>query len=246
MLHIQNITKTFGTLRAVDDVSFSVAPGETFALLGPNGSGKTTLTRVMAGLLYPSEGEVEVDGASMQQAPMAAKRVLGYVPDNPEAWGRMTGHEFLHFIGTLYDMSTSTREERIAALLPRFGLDGIQHVYFDQYSRGNRQKFTILAAFLHEPKVLIIDEPIVGLDPDSVSILETMLGEFTTAGGAVVITTHTLAVAERVADRVGFLYEGTLRAVDTVDGLKATAGLEATATLTDVYRHIVHQSSTVE
>ena len=240
MLEIQAVQRSFGATRALENVEFTIAPGEIFALLGPNGSGKTTLTRIIAGLLRPDAGDVRICGASVTTDPQTTKRHVGYIPDNPEAWGRLTGYEFLHFIGSLYDIPFSEREERIAALLPKFALADIQHIYFDNYSRGNRQKFTILSAFLHEPTVLLIDEPIVGLDPDSVQTLEEMLQAFAAAGGVVMITTHTLAVADRIADRVGFLTQGKLTALDTVSRIKSSAGLSADASLQDVYRHVLH------
>ena len=239
MLRLDGLTKHFGTLVAVADVTCTIEPGTIFALIGPNGSGKTTLMRMMAGLLQPTAGDVYYGAASMRSAPLVAKYRLGYVPDNPETWGRMTGHEFLQFTAALYDVPLAERSRQIARLVPRFGLQDIEHTYFEQYSRGNRQKFAVLAALLHTPDVLLIDEPIVGLDPDSVVVLETLLREFAAGGGSVVMTTHTLAVADRVANQVGILERGVLRAVDTVAALRAKAGLGEEADLTDIYRQVV-------
>jgi len=155
----------------------------------------------------------------------------------------MTGHEFLQFTGALYDIPLDERKRKIATLVPRFGLQEIEHTYFEQYSRGNRQKFAVLAALLHSPDVLLIDEPIVGLDPDSVVVLETLLREFAASGGIVVMTTHTLAVADRIAERVGILERGVLRSVDTVAGLRQAAGLADDADLSSIYRHVITRPS---
>ena len=240
MLELSQVSKHFGSVQAVSDVSFSVGEGEIFALLGPNGSGKTTLTRVIAGLLQPTGGSVRIAGVELAEHPIDAKRHVGYIPDTPEVWGRMTGREFLHFTGALYDMPPTRRAERIDELLPRFELGAIADGYFDQYSRGNRQKFTVLAALLHEPQVLLIDEPIVGLDVDSVQVLEDLLREFAGAGGAVLITTHTLTVAEHTAGRFGMLSRGSLTAVGTLAELKGQAGMPEEAWFVDVYRHFAH------
>lgn len=239
MLRIDGLTKRYGTLEAVSNVTCTIEPGTIFALIGPNGSGKTTLMRMMAGLLRPTAGDVYYGAASMRSAPLVAKYRLGYVPDNPETWGRLTGHEFLQFTGALYDIPLDERRRQIARLVPRFGLQEIEHVYFEQYSRGNRQKFAILAALLHKPDVLLIDEPIVGLDPDSVVVLETLLKEFAAGGGIVVMTTHTLTVADRVAERVGILERGCLRATDTIAGLRRRYDLLDSASLADIYRQVV-------
>ena len=243
MIKVDTLTKQFGSVTALDAVDFTVPRGSICALLGPNGSGKTTLMRIVAGLLQPTSGSVSINDVPMATHPVAAKRQVGYIPDDPEAWGKMTGYEFLHFIGALHEVPQVVREKRIAELLPHFGLEPIQHTYFDQYSRGNRQKFTILAALLHEPKVLLIDEPIVGLDPDSVSTFESLLLRFVAEGGTILITTHTLAVADRIADRVGILHNAELASFATPAELKKAAGLGDDAHLLDLYHATVGQDA---
>jgi len=239
MLHIDQLSKQFGAETVLERISLTVPTGSIYALIGPNGSGKTTLTKIVAGLLRPTDGTVSIGGADIVRNPLAAKRIVGYIPDNPEAWGKMTGREFLHFVGALYGMPPATRRERIDALLPRFQLEAIADRYFEQYSRGNRQKFSIIAAWLHEPKVLLIDEPIVGLDPESVVTFEGMLQEFAANGGSVLITTHTLLVAEHVADTIGLLAQGSLVASDSLPQLRAQAGLPEDASLVAVYHALV-------
>lgn len=245
MLETNQLSKSFGTTAAVSAVDVQVAPGSIFALLGPNGSGKTTFIRLLSGLLQPTSGTISIAGISMADEPMAAKQLVGYIPDNPEAWGQMTGLEFLHFTGALYNVPEGVRSQRIQALLPRFNLEGIEHTYFEHYSRGNRQKFCILAALLHEPKVLLIDEPIVGLDPDSVNVFEELLKEFTAGGGSVLITTHTLQVAERVADTVGILMAGSLHTTGPLSELRSRHNLSAEASLLDLYYAVVPRPSSV-
>jgi ABC-2 type transport system ATP-binding protein len=244
MLRVHEVTKQFGSLTAVDEVTFTVGEGELFALLGPNGSGKTTLAKLIAGLLRPSSGDVFIGDASMRSAPQVAKFRLGYIPDDPVAWGSMTGFEFLMFTGALYQIGVEKRKRKIAELLPHFNLESIQHVPFAQYSRGNRQKFTILAALLHAPDVLLIDEPIVGLDPDSVGVFENLLREYKAKGGVIVLTTHTLDVAERLADRIGILQAGKLVAAESLAALRSQAGCGEQASIHEVYHALVPTSTT--
>lgn len=239
MLQIDRLSKRFGDETVLSDISFTVSAGTIHALIGPNGSGKTTLTKIVAGLLQPTAGAVLVNGADTVLDAQSAKQVIGYIPDNPEAWGKMTGREFLHFIGALYGMAPVARSARIDELLPVFGLEPIADRLFEHYSRGNRQKFSIIAAWLHEPKLLLIDEPIVGLDPESVTTFERMLREFAAEGGSVLITTHTLLVAEHISDGVGLLAHGSLIANDTLPNLCSQAGVAADASLDAVYHALV-------
>jgi ABC-2 type transport system ATP-binding protein len=235
MLDIQHCSKQFQTARAVNDVSLSVEAGHIYALIGPNGSGKTTLLQMIAGLLKPDSGTITVDGYNVLLDTLEAKQVTGYIPDNPVAWSAMTGEEFLHVTGALYGLAYNERRSRIRELLPAFRLQGVEKAYFEQYSRGNKQKFAILAALLHKPKLLLIDEPIVGLDPHSVDTVEHLLRDFIAEGGAVLMATHTLPVAERTADMFGLLQGGNLVASDTLGALKGQADLREDATLEHVY-----------
>lgn len=236
MLKIHNLTKTFGDLVAVQRVSFELKPGEIFALIGPNGSGKTTIVKIISGLLRPTEGTVSIEGYDVVQQPVEAKGVIGYIPDEPAIWPSMTGEEFLHFTGALYGIPEKERMEKIPELLSIFNLKGIEKRYFEDYSRGNKQKFVILGALLHKPKLLVIDEPIVGLDPVSAEIAKRKFIQFAENGGTVLLTTHTLSVAQEVAHRIGILRKGILVATDSIENLKVRAKLPSGATLEDVYR----------
>lgn len=235
MLTLTHVVKKFDDIAAVNDVSFSIAPGEVFSLIGPNSSGKTTIVKSIAGLLRADKGTILVDGHDVAVSPKEAKAVIGYIPDEPSVWGSMTGEEFLHFVGALYGMSPSQRAAKIKELLPLFNVAGTEKDQFQNYSRGNKQKFSILAALLHDPKLLLVDEPIVGLDPESAATAKKLFHEFTQHGGAVLLVTHTLPVAEEISTRIGVLKGGSLLSVGTFDELRERAQLKAGATLEQVY-----------
>src|SRR3989344_4148999 len=210
MLECSKITKKFGDLVAVDSVSFSIREGEIFSLIGPNGSGKTTIVKLIAGLLFPDGGKITVGGVDTFAHPVEAKAKIGYIPDDPLVWPAMTGEEFLHFVGALYGISGSARARKIAELLPVFELGDMRDHLFEDYSRGSKQKFSILASLLHEPKLLLIDEPIVGLDPASAMIAKKLFQDFAKRGGAILLVTHTLSVAEEIATLIGVLKNGSM------------------------------------
>src|SRR3989338_3416544 len=235
MLQISKLTKKFGEKMAVDGVSFAIRPKEIFALIGPNSSGKTTIVKTIAGILRPNEGIVLVGGNDVLTKPIETKAAIGYIPDEPTVWSGMTGEEFLHFSGALYGVLPALRTKKIEELLPVFALNGLEKDYFDSYSRGNKQKFSILAALLHEPKLLLIDEPVVGLDPESAAIAKKLFREFAKRGGAVLLVTHTLPVAEEISTRIGVLKDGALLSVGTFDELRERAQGEVGATLEQVY-----------
>ncbi len=239
MLKIQNLTKKFGNKIALNNVSLEIKPGEVFCLIGPNGAGKSTLVKIVAGLLQPSSGQVGVGEFDSAKNPEKTKALLGYIPDEPTVWSAITGEEFLHIVGALYGISQKLRSERIPRLLSLFGLTGIEQDYFEDYSRGNKQKFSILAALLHEPKFLLIDEPIVGLDPTSAEIAKAQFTQFAKNGGGVLMVTHTLSVAQAIADRVGFLENGQLKTVGTIAELRVKAGLPENASLEEIYKKLV-------
>jgi ABC-2 type transport system ATP-binding protein len=236
MLTLRAVTKKFGDIPAVSGVSFDVGPGEVFSLIGPNGSGKTTIIRMIAGLLRPTEGSIEVAGHDTGEEPIEAKKVIGYVPDEPSVWSSMTGEEFLHLSGALFNISEIEREKNIKTLLSLFDLEDIRNSIFEDYSRGNKQKFTILAALLHKPKVLLVDEPIVGLDPTSAEIAKNIFSSYAKKGGSVLLATHTLSVAQEISHRIGVLKKGVLVASGTLDELRVRAGLSGSASLGDIYK----------
>lgn len=235
MLKVKNLTKKFGLTIAVNEVSFQVKPGEIFSLIGPNGSGKTTIIKVITGLLQPTSGEVVVGDFNVAKEPLKTKSQIGYIPDEPVVWPAMTGEEFLHLTGALYGLDEKKRVKIIPELLSIFNLKGIEKQYFEDYSRGNKQKFAILAALLHQPRLLLIDEPIVGLDPASAEIAKKKFKEFAQNGGAILLATHTLSVAEEISTLIGVLKEGKLISVNTFEGLRSQAGLSTGASLEDVY-----------
>ena len=239
MLNVKKLTKIFGNKTALSEATLAVLPGEIYCLIGPNGSGKTTFIKIIAGLLQPTAGTVEIGGIDSTRDPKHAKSLIGYIPDEPAAWSSITGEEFLHIVGALYNVSEADRLSRIPQLLKIFNLEFIQQDFFEDYSRGNKQKFSILAALLHEPKLLLIDEPIVGLDPISA---ETAIREFQTfakQGGSVIMVTHTLAVAERIATRIGFIEQSVLKASGTMSELRNKAGVSDNANLEEIYKALL-------
>lgn len=238
MLQIKNLTKKFGRKTAVNNVSLDLKAGEVFCLIGPNGSGKTTLVKSIAGLLQPSSGEIIVERFNVAKNPEQAKSLIGYIPDEPTVWSSVTGEEFLLIVGALYGLTAQQKHDRIPSLLSIFGLSGIEQDYFEDYSRGNKQKFSILAALLHQPKLLLVDEPIVGLDPGSAEIAKIQFKEFAKKGNTVFMVTHTLTVAQEIADRIGFLENGQLKAVGTLAELRQKAGLMPTSSLEEIYKKL--------
>ncbi len=235
MLKVTNLIKKFDGVAAVNDVCFEIAPGEIFSLIGPNSSGKTTIVKSIAGLLRIDGGTITIDGHNVSTKPKEAKSVIGYIPDEPSVWGSMTGEEFLHFVGALYGMSPVDRAAKIKELLPLFNMAGTEKDEFQNYSRGNKQKFSILTALLHKPKLLLVDEPIVGLDPESSVVAKKLFKDFASAGGSVLLVTHTLPVAQEISTRIGVLKGGTLLAVGTFEELRQLAGEDRSATLEQVY-----------
>lgn len=235
ILSLRDVEKSFGHIEAVKGVTLDIEPGKIYCLIGPNGSGKTTLVRMIAGLLRPGKGTISLNGTDVVKDPVAAKAQLGYVPDDPTIWAGMTGLEFLHFTGAMYGMDERTRNEKIPGLLDIFHLDEIKDGRFDQYSRGNRQKFSILAAFIHSPKLLLVDEPIVGLDPVSARVAIEQFSRFAKEGGSILLVTHTLTAAESLANTIGFIEKGTLKAHGSLSELRSQAKVAHDATLEDVY-----------
>lgn len=239
MLSVHNLTKKFGDTVAVDNVSFDIKKGEIFSLIGPNSSGKSTIVKSIVGLLQPNSGTITVNECDVVLEPELAKSHIGYIPDEPSVWSYMKGEEFLYFTQALFNVSESKRATSLPPLLETFKLTGLEKQTFEEYSRGNKQKFSILAAMSHEPSLLLIDEPIVGLDPTGAEIAKKLFVDFAKNGGSVLLVTHTLPVAEEISDKIGFLKNGKLAACGTLAELRQVAHLGNDATLADIYKKLV-------
>ena len=220
LIEIRNLVKKYGEKAAVDDVSLDVYGGEIFGFLGPNGAGKTTTIKAIVGLLQPTSGSVRVAGYDIQQEPIPAKAASGYVPDEPNLYAKLTARELLRFVGDLYGMEAGQVERRSEELLRLFDLSKVADDTVDSYSHGMRQKASLAAALVHDPKVLVLDEPTVGLDPKSARLIKDMLRQMATRGAAVFLSTHILEIAERMCDRIGIINQGRLIAAGTMDELR--------------------------
>jgi ABC-2 type transport system ATP-binding protein len=228
MIQIQNLTKCFGDLKAVDNLTLDIAKGEFFAFLGPNAAGKTTTIKLLAGLLRPTSGSCAIGGHDVQREPEAAKRLLAYVPDFPFLYEKLTCAEFMRFIGEMFEVERPEIISRTGALFERFGLDPYRHELTENLSHGTKQRLVIASALLHNPKVLIIDEPMVGLDPMHARIVKDELKERSRAGTTIFLSTHQLGIAEELADRIGIIGQGRLIALGSLEELRRqTAGESA-------------------
>jgi ABC-2 type transport system ATP-binding protein len=221
MIEIENLTMHYGALKALDGLSLKIQPGELFAFLGPNGAGKTTALKLLTGLMKPMQGSVKLCGIDMQVEPLKAKALLGYVPDVAVFYEKLTAPEFMHFISELFEMNPAHAAERTEALFTQFGLHEHCSQRIENLSHGTRQRLGIASALLHEPKVFVIDEPMVGLDPIHARIVKAELKRQSRAGATVLMSTHLLNIAEEVADRIGILHHGKLLFVGTLAELRA-------------------------
>lgn len=235
MINLSNVSKNFGRTRAVTNLSLNVEEGEIYGFIGPNGAGKTTTIKMIVGLLTPTRGRVEVGGYDLNREAEKAKKLIGYVPDDPFVYERLTGREFLHFVGEIYGIAENARKIKIEKLLNIFPIENIIDSYVEDYSRGNKQKIAILAALLHEPKVLVIDEPVVGIDPDGARISEKIFIDFAKEGGTIFVSTHTLSIAEKICTRIGIIKEGKLVKEGTLFDLKRSVRLADDKSLEDLY-----------
>lgn len=220
LVETRHLVKRYGDKVAVNDISFDVYQGEVFGFLGPNGAGKTTTIKVIVGLLQPTSGTVKVAGYDVQTQSMLAKASSGYVPDTPNLYAKLSGRELLRFVGDLFNMDRSQVGHRIDELLRMFDLTAAADDTVDSYSHGMQQKTSLAAALMHDPKVLILDEPTVGLDPKSARLIKDILRQLADRGAAVMLSTHILEIAERMCDRIGIINKGQLIAVGTMDELR--------------------------
>ena len=220
-IELHDLCKKYGTKCAVSNVNLSVFGGEVFGFLGPNGAGKTTTIKMIVGLLQPTAGEVKVGGYDIVKQPLQAKFSSGFVPDTPNLYSKLSARELLRFVGDLYSMDPRQVSRRIEELLRLFSLDDVGDNLIDSYSHGMQQKASLAVALMHDPKVLVLDEPTVGLDPKSARLIKDVLRQLAERGSAVFITTHILEIAERMCDRIGIINHGRLVAVGTMDELRA-------------------------
>jgi len=236
MIEVSHLVKQFGDLVAVNDVTLTVQRGEFFAVLGPNAAGKTTLFRILGGLLKPTSGTARICGFDVQAQPLEARKRIAYVPDFPFLYDKLTPWEFFRFTGQLFLMAEADILSRTQELVPRFNLEPFLRKPIEGLSHGTRQRVAIVSALLHDPEVLVIDEPMVGLDPQHARVVKDILKERTRRGATVFLSTHQLDIAEEMADRIGIMHQGRLVAVGTTDELRAGAG--ASRALEQVFLNI--------
>ena len=220
MIRLQNLTKRYGSFAAVDDISLDVPRGVLYGFLGPNGAGKTTTLRMIAGILRPTDGRVLLGGDDVHQNPMAAKQRLGFIFDRPFVYDKLTGAEFLRFVAGLYGQDGDAVERRIAELLEVFELASWKDELLEAYSHGMRQKLIISSALIHRPECIVVDEPMVGLDPKAARLLKDIFRQFVGKGGTVLMSTHTLEVAQAMCDRIAIIQHGRIVAAGTVDEVR--------------------------
>lgn len=219
MIELHNLTKTFGPFTAVDDVSLSIPAGEFFGFLGPNGAGKTTTIKMMTGLFTPTAGSIRINGFDVVKEPLKAKATFGYIPDHPYLYDKLTGREFIYSMGGLYGMRKETLKENVQRVIDLLELESWVDKKTEDYSQGMRQRVTFAAAFVHEPKTVIIDEPMVGLDPRSARIVKDTLKRMSQNGVSIFMSTHILEMVEELCDRVGIINKGRMVFLDTRENL---------------------------
>jgi len=223
MIHLQNLTKTYGDTVAVDQLSLDVPAGELFGFIGPNGAGKTTTIRMIGGLVAPSRGTVTIDGIDMGREPESAKRRIGLIPDRPFLYEKLTGMEFLRFTADLYEVDLETFQEKAESVLELFSLMDRAHELIEGYSHGMKQRLIMASALLHEPPLIVVDEPMVGLDPRGIKMVRELFRNLALQGTTIFMSTHTLKLAEDVCDRIGVIHKGRLVATGTIEELKQAA-----------------------
>jgi ABC-2 type transport system ATP-binding protein len=238
-IELIEVTKRFGTKTAVDNLSLRIEPGELFAFLGPNGAGKTTTIKLICGLLFPTAGQIRVGGYDIQSQGDEARRLLSFVPDQPYLYEKLTGREFLHFIANMYGMERDYSRERIESMIALFGLGDFVDDLTERYSHGMKQRTVFAAAFLHEPRVLIVDEPTVGLDPRSIRLLKDLLRQQADAGVTIFLSTHTLEIVQEIADRIGIVDRGRIVSYGTMETLRKQAALDGS--LEDVFLKLTQE-----
>ena len=223
MIELKDLTKRYGQLVAVNRLNLSIARGEIFGFIGPNGAGKTTTLRMMGGILAPSEGSVIIGGMDMAVEPERVKKSIGFIPDRPFVYEKLTGKEFLRFTADLFGIKDAAFQEKSDKILKQFALEDWADELIESYSHGMKQRLIMSAAILHDPEVIIVDEPMVGLDPAGVRMIKRLFRDLAREGTTLFMSTHTLALAEDVCDRIGIIHKGVLIAIGTVEELRRSA-----------------------
>ena len=241
MIELENVTKSYGTKLAVENLSLSIGKGELFAFLGPNGAGKTTTIKMICGLLFPSTGTVRVGGYDLQTHGDEARKLISFVPDQPYLYDKLTGREFLKFISDLYGLDPEESTRRIGEMIELFRLQEFVDDLTERYSHGMRQRTVFAAALVHRPQILIVDEPTVGLDPRSIRMLKDLLREEANRGTTVFLSTHSLEIVEELADRIGIVEHGRLVAQGTIETLRRQASLDGS--LEEVFLKITEEAA---
>ena len=226
MLRIEHLTKTYGEKKAVDDLSLHIAPGQVFGFIGHNGAGKTTTIKACCGILDYDEGSIYIDGLSLAEQPLECKQRLAYIPDDPALYPYLSGIKYLNFIADVYRVGKEEREQRIADYADRFQLTADLAQPVSAYSHGMKQKLAVIAAWLHQPRLIIMDEPFVGLDPIAAHTLKLMMRELCDGGGSIFFSTHVLEVAEKLCDQVAIIRQGRLLVSGPMDEVRGDASLE--------------------
>ncbi|MCI5511662.1 MAG: ABC transporter ATP-binding protein [Oliverpabstia sp.] len=226
MLKIEHLSKVYGEKKAVDDLSLHILPGEIYGFIGHNGAGKTTTIKACCGILQYDSGEVYVDGVSMKESPLLCKSKLAYIPDNPDLYEFMTGIQFLNFVADIFKVSSTVRQEKIRRYADAFELTGDLGQTISSYSHGMKQKLAIISALIHDPRLIIMDEPFVGLDPKASHLLKGIMREICDNGGAIFFSTHVLEVAEKLCDKVAIIKGGKLIKSGTMEEVKGDTSLE--------------------
>lgn len=241
MIELSNLSKKYGSFKAVNDLSLSVPPGSIFAFLGMNGAGKTTTIKMMTGIITPSSGRVTVSGFDMRDKPCEAKSIIGYVPDRPHLYPKLSGREFLYFICDLYKVPIGQIEARINSVLDEYSLTPWADALIESYSHGMRQRIALCAALVHDPQILIVDEPMVGLDPHGARDLKQAFKRYASKGMTVFLSTHSLNVAEELADSIAIIHKGTLLVSGTLEQIRDMTG-SGTNGLEDIFLELTSTS----
>lgn len=239
MISIQNLNKSFGALQAVNNLSLIIPAGELFCFLGPNGAGKTTTIKMLTGLMRPDSGTIRIGGFNIGTQSVEAKRIMGYIPDMPFLYEKLTPVEFLKFVAGLYNIIRPDLNENIEASLRQFGLQEARHALIGELSHGMRQRLLYIGTFIHNPKVVLIDEPLIGLDPHSIHMIKDLLRAKVHDGMTILLTTHILALAQDIADRIGIISGGKLIALGRMSELQAQSG--SNGTLEDIFLKLTGQ-----